>query len=291
MVVPSRFLVLTVAHARRRSLDRFLASLEEQTRLVDDVILVDAASHENIAAWTVHNYPRVSTLRLFQTSFQGDAWRKGAVSACKRIPEAERTFAWIICTRSDVLFDERALESLAKSIEKQEDVRLFAPATFRLFRRHMEDEDAEEDEKTEQRLPAAISLTRGLVPQLHTNDEMELTPSRDCLCIRADVFDEALMRGAFFVPYVAIESLFLDLTIRLHLSKAHIGVLEDMRLWREEGRNAWPEDVYAHGRLGWKTLPWRIIRRLRYGIPKTMLMSSVPLERVNAAWMWSRLRR
>ncbi len=289
-----RFMIVMVASVRRASLEGCLRSLEQQTRLADEMILVDAASHEGIMEWVQHNHPRVSLLRLFQVPYMAHAWKKGVQSALQRVPEHERLHTWVVCARTDLVFDERALEVLETEIRGSASSLILGPTVFKSYHRHTEDLEEYEAEKTEHVLSRGLSLTRGCVLQTQKEAGAWLTPPGECMAFRADILHRALEQKAFTVPFLSLEALLLDACIRVHAPEESVQTLEAMHVWREEGKASfleeaeWFERVYAHGWFGIKTLPWRFVRRVKALIAPRRT-ATFSCETHEASWLWERL--
>ena len=284
-----RIMVVLVESMRRPSFERCLASLEDQTRLADDLIVIDPASHDGLAEWVQQNHPRISTLRLFQFPSLAYVWKKGVQSAFQRLSVEERLTTWILCTRGDLLFDGNALALLEQTVLRDERLLVVSPTVLKSYTRQGQEYEEQEQEYTEQVLSRGTCLTRGFVCEERADATHAFMPATSCVAWRADQLHLALAEGACTVPFSSLETLMSDAVLRVHPAKETMLASDEMRVWRKDDQKTgledalWFERVYAHGWFRYKTLPWRWTRRIRTLFKKQM--KTYKVDKKNGSWV------
>lgn len=289
---PPRLMCVTVAWNHRDRLAMVLRSLDEQTRRPDGVILVDAASRDGTTSWVSQNYPYVSVLRLFQHHGIGHAWRQGIRFALQRIPLEDRANTWVLCVAPEVLLAQDLCEQLLASLESLPDVGSVGPVVLQAWRTQVDDESAPEVESTQQLVAIGTGLKRsfqwvyrhegqGFTPELLPSATETLSVPGLCVLIREDDLELlADEQGAFAFAYEELESVFLDVGMRLRAMGKLNYVLPGAFAWRVDyrggavGRERWSillrkerdrqrlADAGATGWLRLRSWPWRMGMRI-----------------------------
>ncbi len=303
-----RLLLVSVATGRRDRLEKFVASLEAQTRAFDDVILVDAASHEGISDWVQRSYPFVTVLRLFQSHGVAHAFRQACKSALQRIPEEHRKESWIWCTRPDRLFAADVAQRLQTHCTKHPTAAWLGPGVYRAWQRGEESWEGGEEELTEHLLSAGTALRRSFALEEVSDAGTGLHAPLEGGIMRADILQNLLEQGACADGYATLSGCFADLSLMAALHDTVYIPEIALRVWRyEKGEGRPParslEEVdrrllvhrFAQGTLWWKTLPWRLLQRCRrktdrdYLIPSAERAGPVKQERLNDI-LWPQMK-
>lgn len=303
-----RLLFVSVASGRRDRLEKCVSSLEGQSRAFDDVIFVDAASHEGVSEWMQRSYPFATVLRLFQSRGIAHALRQACKSALQRLPEEKLAESWIWFSRPDRVFAADAVQKLAEQCKKQPTAVFFGPGVYRAWQRGEESWEGGEEELTEYLLAQGTVLTRGFALRESPEDGPGLQVTLEGGVMRADVLRRLLEAGAVSDGYATLSGCFADVSFMAALHDIVYRPEPLMRVWRyEKGEGRPPirglEEAdrrqlvrrFACGRLWWKTLPWRLMERLRSSVApeyrrvRVVRGVAVKHESLDSA-LWSRMK-
>ena len=274
-----RLLFVSVASGRRDRLEKCVSSLEAQSRAFDDVIFVDAASHEGVSEWMQRSYPFVTVLRLFQSHGVAHAFRQACKSALQRVPEDKLAESWIWFSRPDRVFAPDAVQRLHAHCTKHPTAAFLGPGVYRAWQRAEESWEGGEEELTEYLLAQGTVLTRGFAIRESAEDVPGLQVTLEGGVMRADVLRKLLEEGSVSDGYATLSGCFADLSLMASLHDTVYRPEPLMRVWRyEKGEGRPPTRTleeadrrqlvrrFACGGLWWRTLPWRIMQRLRSSV-------------------------
>ncbi|MDQ5919353.1 MAG: rhamnopyranosyl-N-acetylglucosaminyl-diphospho-decaprenol beta,3/1,4-galactofuranosyltransferase [Patescibacteria group bacterium] len=303
-----RLLFVSVAGGRRDRLEKCVSSLEGQSRAFDDVIFVDAASHEGVSEWMQRSYPFATVLRLFQSHGVAHAFRQACKSALQRVPEDKLAESWIWFSRPDRLFAPDAVQKLAEQCKKYPTSVFLGPGVYRAWQRGEESWEGGEEELTEYLLAQGTVLTRGFALCESPEGAPGLQVTLEGGVMRADVLRRLLDAGAVSDGYATLSGCFADLSLMATLHDTVYRPELLLRVWRyEKGEGRPPvrslEEAdrrqlvrrFASGGLWWKTLPWRIMQRLRSSVApeyrRVRIVRGVTVkhESLDSA-LWSRMK-